>query len=939
MKNYLLLASILILNAFAFSQSATNTYTVANIPVSFGAYSATCNGAATPLTVTIPAGANVTSINVSYAMTAQGGAWLSEQNSRVRCVQTGNLEATFTGVGNVGGVQNYNRVGVNIANGISATGTLTFELQAWRTWGGTACDQAFQFINNNSWTVTVFYTLPTPMTYTSSTTTQASTANIPTCATSAEILGVQVVTNGALTPLSLTQLSLTSTGSTSMASCTGISVYYTGSSTSFATTTLFGTAASGATFTVNGTQTLGSGNNYFWVVYNVTAPPIANTFDGTCTGLVVSGTAYVPTVTSPAGNRVVSACNPTPGGQSTNLQTWFHSNAGTVGSPVTAWNNQGPNAAIPNLTASTGGALISADPRANFNNIVQCLGTYETSFHREVSTRTQVIAGNQVTMYTAYQQRSHPDLVFGFHGSVQTNPGSNGANQWLTWGFRHGGLGTLFSDGTTHAYDNVMQAQMSENSGFAGLFGTSTAAGGNSLNGSEMSFANSGTFHAGGNFMQLSIGYWPGFAMNRGVMEAILWDRQLNAGERDRVETYLALKYGVTLGFNGTSFNYISPGSGSAIWNIATNAGYNFDIAGISRSDISGLMQLKSHSTNGPTAGTYNDIVTIANGTTFSAPSGITADDSHFIWGHNGSPTINTGAMVFYPTDNGEVIETIFQRKWKAQETGTINTVTLEFDMTNVIGINATAGTNDLAYLRLLVDEDGDFSLGATSLAPISYNNTTNIAYFQLNFQPTTGNPMTQFRGFFFTLGSTNFALSPLPVELVSFEATAETCVNEITWSVASETNCAYYEVWRSFDGNIWNKAGTIAGHGTSSAIHEYEFRDVDVIENGAVYYKLLQYDMDGAQHLLGSVLGVTSYCENNLSPVFYPNPVNELLQVQSPVDASFSLFDVSGKIVLEVNIAKGQSNIDLSSLAAGVYKVVVTTEFGKTVVEQLMKF
>ena len=58
---------------------------------------------------------------------------------------------------------NYTRTGLTIANGISPTGVLTFELQAFRTFSGIAgCNNEVNRINNNSWTVTVNYTiLPT----------------------------------------------------------------------------------------------------------------------------------------------------------------------------------------------------------------------------------------------------------------------------------------------------------------------------------------------------------------------------------------------------------------------------------------------------------------------------------------------------------------------------------------------------------------------------------------------------------------------------------------------------------------------------------------------------------------------------------------------------------------------------------------------------------
>lgn len=159
-----------ILNA----QSVTATYSTGNIPSNDGFFSASCNGAATPLTVTIPAGALVTGVDVSYSVSTQGGAWTSEQRSRLNYLNTGTTEigplndffgcaspnsgATGT-CGTTAGITDYTRTGLTIANGVSATGILNFGLEYFGTWPntGNGCNEIYHFISNNSWTVTVHY--------------------------------------------------------------------------------------------------------------------------------------------------------------------------------------------------------------------------------------------------------------------------------------------------------------------------------------------------------------------------------------------------------------------------------------------------------------------------------------------------------------------------------------------------------------------------------------------------------------------------------------------------------------------------------------------------------------------------------------------------------------------------------------------------------------
>ena len=642
-------------------------------------------------------------------------------------------------------------------------------------------------------------------------------------------------------------------------------------------------------------------------------------------------------MTSPAGNRTIGACNPSPGGVASNLQAWFDANNGALGTPVTTWNNLGPNANITQLTSANGGNMVTNDIKANYNNIVNTTGGFNGTFHAEVSDRTQLISGNEVTMYAAYQRANAPDLVFEFHGSVSTNPASNGANQWLAWGFRHGGMGTTFSNGTGHLYDNTTMAQMSQNSNLAGMFGTGNAAGGNSMNGSEMNYANIGAFHGGGNFMELSIGYWPGYGMSRGVMEAILWDSDLSAADRNRVESYLAIKYGITKGMNGTSIDYVSPTTGNVIWTIAANAGFNFDIAGISRSDVSGLDQRKSHSTNGSAIGTYNDIVTIANGTNFSSPVQIGADDSHLMWGHNNAPLLNTGTVVNYPTDNAETIQTILQREWKSEENGTIGTVTLEFDLSSVVGVNGVFGANALADVRLLVDEDGDFSNGATSIVPSFFDNTSNIVRFEHDFIPGTGNDMDQFRGFFFTIGSTDINTAPLPIELTAYEVDIESCSSILTWRTVSEQNNDYFVIERSYDMQSWEQIGTVDGAGNSQASLDYIYRDYSNTQNGSVYYRLSQVDFNGDVNHVG-IQAIQFFCEDFVAPVAFPNPMNNKLMVQSTDEGTMMIFDNNGRITHQQDLIQGDNMIHVDHLATGSYIVRYVMGSGRTFTDQLIK-
>ena len=158
--NFLLLMSAICMNA---QQSITQTYSLGDIPTSFGDYDATCNGSGTTLSVSLPAGGpwEVTSVDVAYDMTAQNGAYMSEQRSKIEFLNTGVEEASDASGSGTGGTYSYSRT-LSLVNGYFNGGTqLQFAMHAYRTWGSAApndgCGTYYNKVDNNTWQVTVNY--------------------------------------------------------------------------------------------------------------------------------------------------------------------------------------------------------------------------------------------------------------------------------------------------------------------------------------------------------------------------------------------------------------------------------------------------------------------------------------------------------------------------------------------------------------------------------------------------------------------------------------------------------------------------------------------------------------------------------------------------------------------------------------------------------------
>ena len=147
-----------------------------------------------------------------------------------------------------------------------------------------------------------------PMSYVSSTTTQTVVTNVSINSSNQQVIGIQVVTTGTITPLNVTSFSLNTNGTTNVADITNAKIFYTGTSATFATTMQFGTTvpAPAGSYNVTGTQVLAEGTNYFWLTYDIPCvATVGNIVDAECTSITVGGVPQTPTVTDPGTGRTI----------------------------------------------------------------------------------------------------------------------------------------------------------------------------------------------------------------------------------------------------------------------------------------------------------------------------------------------------------------------------------------------------------------------------------------------------------------------------------------------------------------------------------------------------------------------------------------------------------------------------------------------------------
>jgi len=122
----------------------------------------------------------------------------------------------------------------------------------------------------------------------------------------------------------------------------------------------------------------------------------------------------------------------------------------------------------------------------------------------------------------------------------------------------------------------------------------------------------------------LQIGAWfNSLGLSGNIAEVVVYNSAISDTDLNRVWSYLALKYGITLD-QSTAADYVASNGTTEIWDKdATNAStYNNDILGIGRDDGSGLAQLKSTSFGA------DALIILVNGADFTSPSSVSLDNS-----------------------------------------------------------------------------------------------------------------------------------------------------------------------------------------------------------------------------------------------------------------------------------------------------------------------
>ena len=384
-----------------------------------------------------------------------------------------------------------------------------------------------------------------------------------------------------------------------------------------------------------------------------------------------------------------------PGGVGTGITLWLKADAGTTiqSNQVSYWRDQSGNGAHAGQTQSAFRPGYKTNawngfPVLTFNGLNQFIYN---------STKGASTGG----LFVVYRPSSNVTPSTKGHTFINWNLDSNNvfgignfeaslSNELLTFG-QQSSSGTWYynysTGGSIAAKPQVFSSVKSAlNSGRQSLSINGKTVSTQELNPSAYSAAADQRYLIGMSFVPPSNA---DYKMNGELAEVVSYSGSLGEMDQQRIVSYLALKYGLTIDQTSSTMlkrTYLSSQS-DAIWDPVQHPGFVYNIAGIGNDDASGLVLNTSKSTE------PGDIVQI------TAPNGLFSS-LFLLWANDGKPLsyTNNGAPTGFER---------MQRTWEVQEKGETGNLQI-------------SGAGEY----ILIDRDGD---GFQDETPISIQNLVNL--------------------------------------------------------------------------------------------------------------------------------------------------------------------------------------------------------------------
>lgn len=469
---------------------------------------------------------------------------------------------------------------------------------------------------------------------------------------------------------------------------------------------------------------------YYYIVINVTfTAPVGGT--GVQSAVISIDNSDNTTFTFTAEAEMFNENIPGPGGITADFRLWLKSTRGIVesASKVSEWQDLGTNGkdAIQPVAAKQPTYLDTGTDNINFNPVIkfendgasteQFMYNATNGFYSQdifivmVPDATMTSASSRNTIFAGVSSGSAGDMTgvgFGNYSSEFTNE-TLSYNQDIPGGGSYNGeaeIGSSYSNaGIINVRNNAATPTGQDILYNSNVLTTS------SIN--DIAFANVGSpgppvlgteFWIGKNFDVQG-------SLNGRVAEVFTFAERVSDSDRQKIESYLAIKYGITLGASTEAQKDYINSFDTKVWDITANTGYNYHVAGIGRDSISDLNQKQSKTLN------LTNEVTIGLGGVYTTNNANTnefeRDGDFLVWGCNSASFSGTSTNIVTIASGITTSITRIDRKWKIIETndhvnGDVETVYLTIPSAAFSGFSKLA-TEEYA---LIVADNANFADG-----------------------------------------------------------------------------------------------------------------------------------------------------------------------------------------------------------------------------------
>ncbi len=488
---------------------------------------------------------------------------------------------------------------------------------------------------------------------------------------------------------------------------------------------------------------------YYYIVFDVTFTANAPLTAGTNTSVISIDNTDNTTFTFTVSSEIFNFTIPGPGGVVSDFRLWLKTTRGITetSSKVSLWEDYGTNGK--NAEQPTGANqptfLDTAADNINYNPVIkfendgagveQYMYNTTNGFYSHdifivmIPDATMTSASTRNTIFAGVSSGNAGDITgigFGDYSTRFTNETLSYNQDVPTPTGTYNGEAEINSTYSNAGIINVRNNAFASPTGQDILYNSAVLA---TSSTNDVAYANVGT--AGPPV--LGTEYWIGKnfdiqgSLNGRVAEIFTFAERVTDAERHKIESYLAIKYGITLGASNEAQKDYKNSFDTNIWDISANTGFNYDIAGIGRDSISDLNQKQSKSLN-----LVND-VTIGLGSIYETnsanPSEFKKNGDFLVWGSNNATY--TSGLSNTLTLSPYLITTVtrINREWKIVETsedvnGDVENVFVSIPSAAFSGFALGA---DEEYVLIVSDTENFLNADIIDVIPLKSDGGSNL--------------------------------------------------------------------------------------------------------------------------------------------------------------------------------------------------------------------